>query len=76
MWRVVEDQVRVVFATEGKDADTIAAFADDLIAHGGNPAIRDNKRSADGSATPRTAIMATVSLGAYDVAVACRTESQ
>ena len=31
------DQARVVFATEGKDADTIAAFADDLAAHGGDP---------------------------------------
>ena len=31
------DQARVVFATEGKDADTIAAFADDLTAHGGEP---------------------------------------
>jgi transposase len=30
------DQARVVFATEGKDADTIAAFADDLAAHGGS----------------------------------------
>jgi len=31
------DRARVVFATEGKDADTIAAFADDLAAHGGGP---------------------------------------
>ena len=31
------DQARVVFATEGKDADTIAAFADDLTAHVGDP---------------------------------------
>ena len=31
------DRARVVFATEGKDADTIAAFADDLVAHGGAP---------------------------------------
>jgi transposase len=31
------DQARVLFATEGKDASTIAAFADDLTAHGGNP---------------------------------------
>jgi transposase len=31
------DRVRVVFATEGKDAETVAAFADDLTAHGGNP---------------------------------------
>ena len=31
------DQARVVFATEGKDAETIAAFADDLAAHGGAP---------------------------------------
>ena len=29
------DQARVLFATEGKDARTIAAFADDLAAHGG-----------------------------------------
>ena len=26
-----------MFATEGKDADTIAAFASDLVAHGGAP---------------------------------------
>ena len=32
------DQARVVFATEGKDAATVAAFADDLTAHGGDPA--------------------------------------
>jgi transposase len=31
------DQARVLFATEGKDANTIAAFADDLTAHGGDP---------------------------------------
>ena len=31
------DQARVVFATEGKDAATIAAFADDLTAHDGDP---------------------------------------
>jgi transposase len=31
------DQARVLFATEGKDADTVATFADDLTAHGGNP---------------------------------------
>ena len=31
------DQARVVFATEGNDAATIAAFADDLAAHGGDP---------------------------------------
>ena len=31
------DQARVVFATEGKDAATVAAFADDLTAHGGDP---------------------------------------
>ena len=31
------DQARVVFATEGNDAATIAAFADDLTAHGGDP---------------------------------------
>jgi transposase len=30
------DRARVLFATEGKDADTIAAFADDLAAHGGD----------------------------------------
>jgi len=30
------DQARVLFATEGKDADTIAAFAEDLAAHGGD----------------------------------------
>jgi transposase len=31
------EQARVLFATEGKDADTVAAFADDLGAHGGDP---------------------------------------
>jgi transposase len=30
------DQARVAFATEGKDAGTVAAFADDLTAHGGD----------------------------------------
>jgi len=28
---------RVLFVTEGRDADTVAAFAQDLTAHGGNP---------------------------------------
>ena len=32
------DQARVLFATEGKDAGTVAAFADDLAAHGGDAA--------------------------------------
>ena len=31
------DQARVLFATEGKDAETVAAFAGDLAAHGGDP---------------------------------------
>jgi transposase len=31
------DRARVLFATEGRDAKTIAAFADDLAAHGGDP---------------------------------------
>jgi len=31
------DQARVVFATEGKDAGTVAAFADDFTTHGGDP---------------------------------------
>jgi transposase len=31
------EQARVLFATEGRDADTVAAFADDLAAHGGDP---------------------------------------
>jgi transposase len=31
------DQARVLFATEGRDAGTLAAFADDLAAHGGDP---------------------------------------
>ena len=31
------DQARVLFATEGKDAATVAAFAEDLAAHGGSP---------------------------------------
>ena len=30
------DQARVLLATEGKDAATVAAFADDLAAHGGD----------------------------------------
>jgi transposase len=32
------DQARVLFATEGRDATTVAAFAEDLAAHGGNAA--------------------------------------
>ena len=32
------DEARVLFATEGKDASTVAAFAADLTAHGGDPA--------------------------------------
>ena len=32
------DQARGLFATEGKDAATVAAFAEDLAAHGGDPA--------------------------------------
>lgn len=31
------DQRRVLFVTEGRDADTIKAFASDFKAHGGNP---------------------------------------
>ncbi|MGH7161805.1 MAG: ISL3 family transposase [Acetobacteraceae bacterium] len=31
------DRARVLFATEGRAAETIAAFADDLAAHGGDP---------------------------------------
>lgn len=31
------DGRRVLFATEGKDAATVAAFADDLTVHGGDP---------------------------------------
>jgi transposase len=31
------DQARVLFATEGKDSATVAAFADDLTAHRGEP---------------------------------------
>ncbi len=31
------DQARVLFATEGKDATTVAAFAGDRAAHGGDP---------------------------------------
>lgn len=31
------DARRVLFVTEGKDADTIKAFADDFVAHGGDP---------------------------------------
>jgi transposase len=32
------DKPRVLFATEGKDAKTVAAFADDLTGHRGDPA--------------------------------------
>jgi transposase len=32
------EQARVLFATEGRDAATIAAFADDVASHGGNAA--------------------------------------
>jgi transposase len=32
------DQARVLFTTEGKDAATVATFAEDLAAHGGDPA--------------------------------------
>ena len=31
------DQASTVFAVEGKDAETVAAFADDLRSHGGEP---------------------------------------
>ena len=31
------DQARVLFATEGRDAGTVAAFAEDLTAHRGDP---------------------------------------
>ena len=31
------DRARVVFVTEGRDAETIAIFADDLTAHGSDP---------------------------------------
>jgi transposase len=31
------DRARVLFVTEGKDAGTVAAFANDLAAHGGDP---------------------------------------
>jgi transposase len=31
------DEARVLYVTEGKDAATVAAFADDLAAHGGDP---------------------------------------
>jgi transposase len=31
------DQAKVLFATEGRDAETVATFADDLTAHGGHP---------------------------------------
>jgi transposase len=32
------EKARVLFATEGKDAKTVGAFADDLATHGGDPA--------------------------------------
>src|SRR5436305_12323678 len=35
------DQARVLFATEGKDAATVAAFAEDLAVHGGNSAVAE-----------------------------------
>ena len=35
------DQARVLFATEGKDAETVAAFAKDLTTHGGDAAAVD-----------------------------------
>lgn len=31
------EQRRVMFATEGRDADTVSAFAEDLADHGGRP---------------------------------------
>ncbi|MGH7152656.1 MAG: helix-turn-helix domain-containing protein, partial [Acetobacteraceae bacterium] len=31
------DRARVLFATDGRDATTVAAFADDLAGHGGSP---------------------------------------
>lgn len=31
------DERRVLFVAEGRGADTVAAFADDLLAHGGSP---------------------------------------
>ena len=31
------DARRVLFATEGRDSATVAAFADDLTGHGGDP---------------------------------------
>jgi transposase len=31
------DEARVLYVTEGKDAATVAAFAQDLAAHGGDP---------------------------------------
>src|SRR5665811_1302827 len=33
----IRDRRRVMFATEGKDADTVSAFAEDLTDHGGRP---------------------------------------
>ena len=33
----IDNKARVVYATEGKDAATVAAFADDLAAHRGDP---------------------------------------
>lgn len=36
------DRRRVLFVTEGKDADTIKAFAADFTAHGGDPAAVDS----------------------------------
>jgi transposase len=41
------EQRRVMFATEGKDADTVKAFAEDLAAHGGSPATQIETVCAD-----------------------------
>ena len=56
------DQARVVFATEGNDAATIVAFADDLAAHGGDPdaisqALHRYEPQPSSRASPRTCRM-------------------
>lgn len=44
------EQRRVMFATEGRDADTVKAFAEDLAAHGGSPATQIETVCSDMSA--------------------------
>jgi hypothetical protein len=45
----LDHEHRVLFATGGRDADTVAAFAEDLRTHGGNP---DVVRRAEARTAP------------------------